>query len=85
MDKGKISVQRIQPFRKRLSQWTGEKINQWIEPKTRSDTPFSNEPHDRGSTGPVATASGDYPGPTTSHPIMDPDHLRLQFKVSDTS
>jgi hypothetical protein len=79
MDQDKFSVKQLRPFRKRLSQWTGQKINQWIEPQTGPATPSSNEPHSHGSAAPLVTTSGEY------HEAATSDHFRLQFHVSDTS
>jgi len=87
MDQGKFSIEQIRPLRERLSQWTGNKISQLIEQKPPPDSPFSHESHNDGATNPVATSSGGGPGVATSSPAMsphDPDHHRLQFKVSDT-
>lgn len=85
MDQDKFSFKQLRPFRKRFSQWTGQKINQWIEPQTGPATPSSDEPHSHGSTAPIVTSSGDYLEAASSHPTTDPDQFRLQFHVSDTS
>lgn len=84
MDRDKFSVQQIRPFRKRLSQWTGEKIKGWIEPQTGSTTTTASETEKHSSTAvdSNATALEGHNNPLPSQSSTNPDHHRLQFPVS---
>ena len=82
MDHSTGGPQQPRGFRKRVYQWAGRTVNQWLE-QNLGQSPLSPPVHptDGASTGPTRPSDGRSHG-ATSLPTTS-DHCRLRFKVRD--